>query len=51
LGFYGPAKGQFSLLVGGVEKGKIPKRLLEVADERRNIVIANPSRIGPHDFS
>jgi hypothetical protein len=51
FGFYGPGRGQFSLLIGGIEKGKIPTRLLEAADERRNIVIANPSRVIPHDFS
>lgn len=51
LGFYGPNRGQFSLVIGGIEKGKIPIRLLEAADERRKIVIANPSRIAPHDFS
>ncbi len=51
LGFYGPGKGQFSLLVGGIEKGKIPKRLLEVADERRKLVILQPSRVCRHDFS
>lgn len=51
FGFYGPARGQFSLLVGGVEKGKVPKRLLEVADERRRIVVSDPGRVSKHDFS
>jgi hypothetical protein len=51
LGFYGPVRGQFSLLVGGVEKGRLPKRLLEVANERRKIVISEPSRVRRHDFS
>ena len=51
FGFYGPGLRQFSLLTGAVEKGKVPKRLLEVADERRKIVIADPSRVRPHDFS
>lgn len=51
LGFYGPERGQFSLLVGCVEKGRIPKRLLEVADERRKLVILLPSRVRKHDFS
>ena len=51
LGFYGPGRGQFSLVIGGVEKGKIPRRLLEAADERRNTVVANPNRVSPHDFS
>jgi hypothetical protein len=51
FGFYGPERGQFSLLVGGIEKGKVPKSLLEVADDRRKVVIDDPSRICPHDFS
>ena len=51
FGFYGPGRGQFSLLVGGVEKGKIPRSLLEVANDRRKIVIAGPNRVIPHDFS
>jgi hypothetical protein len=51
LGFYGPGRGQFSLLVGGVEKGKLPKQLLEVANERRTLVINQPSRVRRHDFS
>lgn len=51
LGFCGPERRQFSLLKGGIEKGKVPRMLLEVADERRKIVIAEPSRIIPHDFS
>jgi hypothetical protein len=51
LGFYGPSRGQFSLLVGGVEKGKLPKQLLEVANERRTLVINQPSRVRRHDFS
>ena len=51
LGFYGPARRQFSLLIGGIEKGKIPKRLLEAANERRKIVIGNPTRVRAHDFS
>ncbi|MCX6634509.1 MAG: type II toxin-antitoxin system RelE/ParE family toxin [Acidobacteria bacterium] len=51
FGFYGPRQRQFSLLIGGIEKGKVPKRLLEAADERRKIVIADPSRVRIHDFS
>jgi hypothetical protein len=51
FGFYGPASGQFSILKGGIEKGHIPTRLLEVANERRKIVIADPSRVVLHDFS
>ena len=51
LGYYGPGRGQFSILVGGIEKGKIPRRLLEVADERRKIVKNAPSRVRRHDFS
>jgi Phage derived protein Gp49-like (DUF891) len=51
LGYYGPGRGQFSILVGGVEKGKLPTRLLEVANERRTIVNNDPSRVCRHDFS
>jgi hypothetical protein len=51
FGFYGPGRREFCLLVGGVEKGRVPKSLLEVADTRRKIVIANPSQICQHDFS
>lgn len=51
FGFYGPSRKQFSLLIGGVEKGKVPKRLLGVADERRKIVIGDAARVRAHDFS
>jgi hypothetical protein len=52
LGFYGPlGRWRFTLLVGGKEKGKIPKRLLGCADERRKIVLADKTRARPHDFS
>jgi len=51
FGCYGPGRRKFSLLVGGIEKGKVPKSLLEVANERRKIVLANPTRVCPHDFS
>jgi hypothetical protein len=51
LGCYGPERRQFTLLVGGIEKGKIPKRLLEIADERRKIVHTDSQRITRHDFS
>jgi hypothetical protein len=51
FGFYGPRRREFSLLVGGIEKDEIPKSILEVANERRKIVIANPDRVCPHNFS
>ncbi len=51
FGFYGPKQGQFTILVGSIEKGKVPKSTLKVADERRKIVIANPGRVCPHDPS
>jgi len=51
LGFYGPEPRQFCLLVGGIEKGKIPKSLLRIAETRRKIVIANHYRTCPHNFS
>jgi hypothetical protein len=51
FGFYGPGRRQFCLLIGGIEKGKIPERLLGAAQERRKIVICNPNGICRHDFS
>jgi len=51
FGFYGPQQRQFTILVGSTEKGKVPNSTLKVADERRKIVLTNPSRIRPHDFS
>ena len=51
FGCYGPRRREFSLLVGGVEKEEVPKPILEVANERRRIVIANHQRVCPHDFS
>jgi hypothetical protein len=51
FGCYGPQRRQFTILVGGIEKGSVPERLLAVADERRKIVYANPTRIRRHDFS
>jgi hypothetical protein len=51
FGFYGPERRQFCLLVGGIEKGKVPRSLLEVAETRRKIVIANPTQVCQHNFS
>jgi hypothetical protein len=51
FGFYGPKQRQFTILVGSIEKGKVPKSTLKVADERRKIVRADPRRVRPHDFS
>ena len=51
FGFYGPRRKQFCLLVGGIEKGKIPRSLLTVAETRKKIVVANPSQTCLHDFS
>jgi hypothetical protein len=51
FGCYGPLRKQFTILVGSTEKGKVPKSTLKVADERRKIILADPSRICPHDFS
>src|SRR5262245_48124773 len=50
LGFYGPRRHEFTLVLGAVEKGKLPKRVLEVADENRKIAIADTRRICEHEF-
>jgi Phage derived protein Gp49-like (DUF891) len=51
LGFYGPARWEFTIVLGAVEKGSIPTRDLETADVNRKLVIATGrSRICEHEF-
>jgi hypothetical protein len=52
FGFYGPNPRDFTLLVGSIEKGKVPKSTLKVANERRKLVLADPkNRVRPHNYS
>jgi hypothetical protein len=48
--FYGPRRREVTIVYGAIEKGKLPKRILEDADNNRKIVQSNPSRIEPHVF-
>lgn len=50
LGFHGPGPGAFTLVYGAIEKGRLPRRVLEVADGNREIVLADRSRIRGHEF-
>jgi hypothetical protein len=51
LGFYGPGpRREFTLLLGAVEKGRLPKRVLEAADGNRKIALADATRICEHEF-
>lgn len=50
LGFYGPERAEFTLVLGAIEKGKLPRRVLELADENRRIAISDRRRIREHDF-
>jgi hypothetical protein len=50
LAFYGPGERALTIVIGAVEKGKIPKRILETAYERRRIVLAETGRISEHAF-
>ena len=50
LGFYGPQRREFTVVLGAIEKGKLPRRVLEAADENRKIVLADASRICEHQF-
>jgi hypothetical protein len=51
FGMYGPRDREFTILVGGIEKGKVPVSLLEVANDRKRIVRADHTRVRRHDFS
>ena len=50
LGFYGPGRREFTLVLGAIEKGKLPSRVLEVANGNRKIAIADATRIREHEF-
>jgi hypothetical protein len=51
IGFYGPERREFTLVLGTIEKGVIPARILERADANRKLVIATGrSRICKHRF-
>ncbi|SRR5258708_6024256 len=52
LGFYGPQRREFTILMGAVEKGgKLePRDFCTVATRLRGIVNANRNRIEPHRF-
>jgi hypothetical protein len=51
LGFYGPERREFTIVLGAMEKGKLPARILEAADANRKLVLATcRNRIGRHEF-
>ena len=51
LGFYGPDRGEFTIVLGAIEKGKLPVRVLENADANRKVVTtAGRKRIREHEF-
>lgn len=51
VGFYGPGRREFTIVLGAIEKGKLPDRVLKVANDNRNIVLADRSRIREHEFA
>jgi hypothetical protein len=51
LGFYGPERREFTIVLGVVEKGSLPNRVLEAADANRKLILATGrSRICEHQF-
>src|SRR5258708_13022283 len=51
LGFYGPGRREFTLVLGAVEKGSLPNRVLEAADANRKLILATGrDRICGHQF-
>jgi hypothetical protein len=48
--FYGPGRGEVTLVHGTVEKGKLPRRELEYADGNRKLAQTNRRRITEHLF-
>jgi hypothetical protein len=51
IGFYGPQRSEFTLVLGAIEKGKLPRRILQIADNNRKIAIADRKRICRHVFA
>jgi hypothetical protein len=51
LGFFGPERREFTIVLGAIEKGKLSRRILEAADDNREIVLADRRRICKHEFS
>jgi hypothetical protein len=52
LGCYGPEKGEFTILIGSIEKGgKLPKGDCTTAIERRKTILEEKGRTCEHDFS
>lgn len=47
---YGPNRGDVTILLGAMEKGKLPRRVLDNAEANRLIVEADNTRIEPHVF-
>ena len=52
LGYYGPGRREFTLLLGAIEKGGRlqPKGFCETATNRRNIINGDRNRIVPHRY-
>ena len=48
--FYGPAQGEATLVLGAIEKGRLPRRVLENADANRKVVQSDRRRITEHVF-
>jgi hypothetical protein len=52
LGCYGPGRGEFTILLGSIEKGgKLPRGDCKTAIERRNTILSEKGRTCEHDFS
>ena len=51
IGFYGPNRREFTLVLGAIEKGKIPRRVFKLADNNRKMVLADERRICRHVFA
>jgi len=51
LGFYGPGRREFTLLLGAIEKGgKLPPNACDTASQRKRIVLRDRGRSREHEF-
>jgi hypothetical protein len=52
LGYFGPSRQEFTLLMGSIEKGGElePRDFRKIAERRREVTDANRKRVVPHQY-
>jgi len=51
IGCHGPDRREFTLLLGAVAKGRLPRTFCETAQQRRQIILTQRGRSREHEFA